>query len=128
MAIERIPLICGPQSPVPTELGLLPAERALAFNQPALLLHGPAATRPGHVFSAAELAGYGKTASRLLVLLGRFPWAGPPIPLHWESPEALLFRCRHSALVYDLAMLSPKGLPQLETIQIQRSALRFQRC
>jgi len=135
--VSPIPPIVGRQPPVATELGPLPAERALAFNQSELLLHGPAHCRPGHQFTSGELAGYGKTAARILLLLEAHPWAGLPLPIRWESPEVLVFQCLHMDLLFDLLILAGsttrKGqqagmLQQLERIEFLGDALRFRRC
>jgi len=93
---SRIPPLLGLHPPISTDKGPMPAERALAYNHPGLLLHGPAATRPGHHFSAAELAGYSKTSLRLFALLRPFPWIQLQ-PLEWLSPEALVFHCSSAA-------------------------------
>lgn len=123
------PLI-GVLSPINTDKGPLPPERALAYNCPELLLHWPACTRSGHHFSAAELVGYGKTANRLLALLRKHPWADLR-PLEWLSPEELLFHCCNDALLYDLVHLS-NHLEQAETLTLYTldawTFLAFRRC
>jgi hypothetical protein len=126
----RITPIAGVLSPVNTDKGPLPPERALAYNQSELLLHGAASTRPGHHFSAAELVGYGKTANRLLALLRKHPWTQLQ-PLEWLSPEELLFRSSNDALLYDLVHLS-NHLEQAETLTLHTldawTFLAFRRC
>jgi len=126
----RITPLTGVLPPVDTDKGPLPPERALAYNQSELLLHGPACTRPGHHFSAAELVGYGKTTHRLLTLLRKHPWADLQ-PLEWLSPEELLFHCCNDALLYDLVQLRDQ-LDQAETLQLHTleawTFLAFRRC
>lgn len=126
----RIPPLVGIQPPVATDKGLVPPERALAYNQGELLLHGPAATRPGHHFTAAELTGYHKTVIRLLALLRRHPWASLQ-PLEWLSPEELLFHAGNDTLLYDLIQLHSQ-LEQAETLTLHTleawTYLSFRRC
>lgn len=122
--------LTGIQPLVLTDKGPLPSERALAYNQGELLLAGPAATRPQHHFSAAELTGYSKTANRLGALLRKHPWADLQ-PLEWLSPEELLFHCCNDALLYDLVHLSDH-LEQAETLTLHTlngwTFLAFRRC
>ena len=115
---------------IDSDKGLLRPERALAYNREQLLLHGPAATRPGHRFTAAELAGYSKTAARILTITGRFPWA-PLEPLEWLTPQELLFTTGEDALLYDLVILW-QLLEQIETLELHTlnasTYLAFRRC
>lgn len=126
----RITPLLGVLPPIDTDKGPLPPERALAYNQGELLLHGPACTRPGHHFSAAELAGYGKTAHRLLALLRKHPWA-TLAPLEWLSPEEVLFRTNNDRLFFDLVHLRDH-LEQVETLTLHTlepwTFLAFRRC
>jgi hypothetical protein len=126
----RIPPLVGILQPIPTDKGLMPPERALAYNQGELLLHGPAVTRPGHHFSTAELTGFSKTTTRLLALLRRYPWASLQ-PLEWLSPEELLFHAGNDALLYDLIQLRGQ-LEQAETLSLHTlkawTFLAFRRC
>lgn len=126
----RIPPLTAGLPPIASDRGPLPPERALAYNQGDLLLHGPAATRPGHQFNAAELAGYGKTSSRLLRLLRTTPWT-TLVPLEWISPEEILFHCGNDRLFYDLIQLREQ-LEQAETLQLHTlqawTFLAFRRC
>ena len=138
----------GPDAPLPLPLLLLAAtdtaavegisaagstpqsRRRTAAADAELLLHGPACTRPGHHFSAAELVGYGKTTHRLLTLLRKHPWVDLQ-PLEWLSPEELLFHCCNDALLYDLVQLHDH-LEQAETLQLHTleawTFLAFRRC
>lgn len=109
----------------------MPPERALAYNHGDLLLHGAAATRPGHHFTAAELAGYSKTTLRLHALLRPHPWANLQ-PLEWLSPEAIAFHCGDNRLFFDLVMLTD-ALEQAETLLLdtldpKHTHLLFRRC
>jgi hypothetical protein len=126
----RIPALVGILPPISTDKGPMPPERALAYNHSDLLLHGPAATRPGHHFTAAELAGYSKTTLRLLALLRPHPWVILQ-PLEWLSPEALAFTAGNNALLYDLILLTD-ALEQAETLTLDTltpdSFLLFRRC
>lgn len=126
----RIPAISLGLPPIDSDRGPLPHERALAYNQGELLLHGPAATRPGHCFSAAELAGYGKTASRVIALTTRFSWLELE-PLEWLSPELLLFTTGSDSLFYDLVTLW-QLLEQAEALTLHTleasTYLAFRRC
>lgn len=116
---------------IPSHKGLLRPERALAYNRPELLLHGPASTRPDHSFSAAELAGFSKTANRLLTILASFPWATAQ-PLEWNTPEELLFTCQDDALLADLTGLweltEQAEALDLLTLSGTHTALVFRRC
>ena len=116
--------------PIFSEKGELRPERALAYNQSALLLHDVAATRIGHHFSAAELAGYGKSASRVIALTARFPWVDLQ-PLEWLSPEQLLFTTGSDALFYDLvvlwSLLEQAEALTLHTLELS-TFLAFRRC
>lgn len=116
---------------IASEKGALRPERALAYNRPELLLHDAAATRPGHCFSAAELAGYGKTAHRLLALLRPFSWV-ELTPLEWRSPEELLFCAGENRLLYDLVilwdLLEQAEAIELLTLPASVTALAFRRC
>jgi hypothetical protein len=125
---SRIPPLLGLHPPISTDKGPMPAERALAYNHPGLLLHGPAATRPDHHFTAAELAGYSKTSLRLFALLRPFPWIQLQ-PLEWLSPEALVFHAHCNALIYDLIQLEDR-LEQaerlvLDTLHTEQGACAF---
>jgi len=94
----------------------MPPERALAYNQGELLLHGPAATRPGHHFTATELTAYSKTTTRLLALLRPHPWT-VLLPLEWLSPEAIAFCAGNNRLLYDLVLLAGQ-MEQAEQLQL----------
>jgi hypothetical protein len=126
----RIPPLRPHSDWIASEKGLLRPERALAYNLDSLLLHGPAATRPGHCFSAAELAGYSKTSKRLLALLRPFPWVDLQ-PLEWINPEELLFCSGENRLLYDLVQLW-ELLEQAETLKLHTlntsTYLAFRRC
>lgn len=127
----RIPPLTPGQPWIPSEKGLLRPERALAYNRPELLLHGPASTRPGHNFSAAELAGYSKTCLRLLAIADVLPWA-TIAPLEWNAPEELLFTCENDPLLADLASLwnltQQAESFELLTLNATHTALVFRRC
>jgi len=126
----RITTLIGVQPLIATDKGPVPPERALAYNQGELLLHGPAATRPGHHFSAAELAGYSKTTTRLLNLLRPHPWVALQ-PLEWLSPECLVFCAGNNRLLYDLILLQQQ-LEQAEQLLLDtldsRTFLIYRRC
>ena len=126
----RIPPLTSGAPWINSEKGLLRPERALAYNREQLLLHDAAATRPGHCFSAAELAGYSKSANRILDLTGRFPWVDLK-PLEWISPQELLFTTADDRLFYDLVILWDL-LEQIETLELHTlkasTYLAFRRC
>lgn len=127
----RIPPLLPGQPWIPSEKGLLRPERALAYNRPELLLHGPASTRPDHTFSAPELAGFSKTSLRLLAILDVLAWASA-FPLEWPSPEELLFTSQNDALLADLASLwnltQQAESIELLTLNGTHTALVFRRC
>lgn len=127
----RIPQLTPGGDWIASEKGPLRPERALAYNRGELLLHDAAATRPGHCFSIAELAGYGKTAHRLLALLRPFSWADL-LPLEWRSPEELLFSVGEDRLFYDLVtlweLLEQAETLKLLTLEASTTALAFRRC
>lgn len=127
----RIPPLVPGQPWIPSEKGLLRPERALAYNRPELLLHGPASTRPDHAFSAAELAGFSKTSTRLLAIVDVLSWASV-FPLEWNSPEELLFTSEDDALLADLARLwnltQQAESIELLTLNGTHTALVFRRC
>lgn len=127
----RIPPLTPGLPWIPSEKGLLRPERALAYNRPELMLHGPAATRSGHTFSSAELTGYAKTSNRLLDILATFAWANPA-PLEWCSPEELLFTSSNDGLLHNLISLW-NLTQQAETLELltlngTHTALVFRRC
>jgi len=128
---QKIPPLTPGAAWIASEKGALRPERALAYNRPELLLHTAAATRPGHCFSAAELAGYGKTAQRLLSLLRPFEWIDLQ-PLEWTCPEELLFCTGEDALFYDLVilwnLLEQAETLKLHTLESSITALAFRRC
>ena len=115
---------------IPSDKGTLRPERALAYNQEALLLHHAAATRPGHHFTAAELAHFAKTSSRILSLINRFNWVAFE-PLEWISPQELVFTTSEDRLFFDLVTLW-NLLEQIETLNIHTlntsTYLAFRRC
>lgn len=115
---------------IQTEKGLLRPERALVYNDNRLLLHHAAADYNGTCMTNAELAGYAKTAQRVLVWLDHFPWA-VLTPLAWPQPEVLLFTTGDDALAFDVTT-SQDLLVQAETLKRHtledHSYLRFQRC
>lgn len=125
-----IPPLAPHQPWIKSDKGDLRPERALAYNQDALLLHTAAATRPGHCFSAAELAHFSKTASRIVALTARFPWVDLQ-PLEWTSPQELLFTTGQDALFYDLVLLWGL-LEQIETLNLHTmeasTFMAFRRC
>lgn len=129
--LQRIPPFTGATWTIDTEKGPMPPERCLAYDNPRLILHGPASTRPGHLFTLQELAGYSKTTARLDTILRPWPWA-VITPLDWRSPEQLLltFGPEVDPLLYDLIHLAGR-LEQLETLVLTlqpQSALLFTRC
>lgn len=115
--------------PIHSERGELRPERALVYNDATFLLHHAVGHRPSQLVTDAELAGYGKTAQRLIALLQHFNWAKPH-PLHWQSPEVLLFTSCNDGLLHDLAQLK-RLLVQAEQLSLHTlegfSYLRFQR-
>lgn len=113
----RIPPITTAGILVPTERGPLPAERCLTYDRPELLLHTAAATRPRHTFTLAELAGYDKTASRLLAILDAIAATPSLTPLEWLSPAYLVFSTAANRITYDL-ISGGRLLQQLERILI----------
>lgn len=127
----RIPRLVPGQPWIPSEKGLLRPERALAYNRPELLLHGPASTRPDHAFTAAELAGFSKTSLRILAIVDVLAWA-TVFPLEWNSPEELVFTSGNDPLLADLTELW-NLTQQAESIELLtlngiHTALVFQRC
>lgn len=127
---SRIPELRPYQDWIASDKGALRPERALAYNQDGLLLHHAAATRPGHHFTAAELAHFAKTSNRILNLTGRFAWVNFQ-PLEWISPQELAFTTGEDALFYDLVILW-NLLEQIETLSIHTlkasTYLAFRRC
>lgn len=125
-----IPSLLPHQPWIASDKGALRPERALAYNREDLLLHTAAATRPGHHFSAAELAHFSKTANRILSITGRFPWVDLQ-PLEWTSPQELLFTTGQDALFYDLVLLWGL-LEQIETLNLltmeASTFMAFRRC
>lgn len=125
-----IPSLLPHQPWIASDKGALRPERALAYNREDLLLHTAAATRPGHCFSAAELAHFSKTANRILSITARFPWVDLQ-PLEWISPQELAFSTGQDTLFYDLVSLWGL-LEQIESLELhtlEASAyLRFRRC
>ena len=94
---------------IETEKGPMPPERCLVYDDHRLVLGDVARARPGVCITAAELAGYGKTATRLYALLRPWPWL-TITPLAWRSPEQLLLHLgEHTALIYDLVQLASAG-------------------
>lgn len=129
----RIPrLLCGLPA-VPTVKGWLRPERALVYDHPQLLLHHAAATHPGAVISEAQLAGFCKTAQRLLAILQSHGWATLQ-PLEFPQPEQIVFSLgsnRRDALLYDLVTLRGQ-LQQIESLSLHTltgaTYLVFSRC
>jgi hypothetical protein len=126
----RIPVLQPLAPAVPTERGWLRPERALVYNSPHLLLHDAASTRPGRTIAAAELAGFEKTARRLLAITAPYPWATPE-PLEWISPEQLAFTTSNDQQLAALCSLDD-ALIQAETLALEEeqgaSFLVFSRC
>ena len=112
----RIPALVPGAPSIPTEKGWLRPERALAYDNPTLLLHHAAGTHPGARLTNGQLAGFSKTATRLLALLRPYPWANP-VPLEWPQPEILHFHSANNALLYDLITLR-KQLQQAEVLSL----------
>lgn len=126
----RIPaLTCGAPS-IPTDTGWLRPERSIVYDNPLLLFHHAAATHPGVVLSKPVIAGFQKTATRLIALLKPYPWANPT-PLDWPEPEHILFSTVNDALLYDLIILR-RQLQQAESLHLhtldRTTYLAFQRC
>lgn len=117
-------------NPIATEKGPLRPERALVYDDNRLLLHHAAADYSGACISTAELAGYAKTAQRVLAWIDHFPWA-TLTPLAWPQPEVLLLTTGDDALALDVT-LAQDLLVQAETLERHtlenHSYLRFQRC
>jgi len=126
----RIPILQPLAPAIPTERGWLRPERALVYNSPHLLLHDAACTRAGQTLAAAELAGFEKTARRLLAITAPYPWATPE-PLEWITPEQLAFTTSHDAQLAELCALDD-ALVQAETLTLEdtgdHSWLLFARC
>lgn len=126
----RIPALLPGGPAIQTESGWLRPERSLVYDNPLLLLHHAASTHRQSVFSKAQLAGFSKTASRLLALLRPYPWA-IPAPLEWPQPEEFLFSTRNDPLLFDLITLR-RQLQQVESLQIHTLSgstyLAFRRC
>lgn len=125
-----IPALLPGSPAIHTEKGWLRPERSLVYDQPSLLLHHAAATRPGVFLDAAMLAGFAKTSSRLLALLRSYPWAAIT-PLEFTAPEELLFSTTNDALLLDLIILR-KQLQQIESLSLHTlnasTFLAFRRC
>jgi hypothetical protein len=126
----RIPALVAHAPAIQTEAGWLRPERSLVYDQSALLLHHAAATHPAVVLSKAQLAGFTKTATRVLTLLRSHPWA-ELAPLEWPEPELLLFSSRNNPLLFDLITLK-RQLQQVETLQLHTLSgstyLAYRRC
>ncbi len=126
----RIPALLANGPAIQTAKGWLRPERSLVYDQPSLLLHHAAATRPGVILDAPALAGFSKTASRLLAILRTYPWA-TPIPLEFTAPEELLFSTTNNPLLFDLITLR-KQLQQIEALSLYTldgsTYLAFRRC
>lgn len=125
----RIPPLPLDAPPLQSERGELRPERALIYDNAMFLLHHAVGHRPTALITEAELAGYAKTAQRLISLLGPYPWARV-LPLHWQTPEVLLFTSRNDGLLHDLIQLR-KSLVQAERLSLHNlegfGYLRFQR-
>jgi hypothetical protein len=113
-----------------TERGWLRPERSLVYNASALLLHDAACSRRGRTISAAELAGFEKTARRLLAITNPYCWARPD-PLEWLSPEVLAFTTADDHQLHALCQFDG-ALVQAETLELHHTAgeswLLFSRC
>ncbi len=129
----RIPRLLSGLPAVPTAKGWLRPERALVYDNPLLLLHHAAATHPGAVITEAQLAGFSKTAQRLLALLQPHGWATLQ-PLEFPQPEQFVFSLgtsQRDAILYDLITLRGQ-LQQVESLSLHTltsaSYLVFSRC
>ena len=126
----RIPALVSGGPAVLTEKGWLRPERSLVYDQSALLLHHAASTHPGVVFTASQLAGFTKTATRLLTLMRPYPWA-KITPLEFPQPEHLIFTSNNNPLLFDLIQLR-RGLQQIESLSLHTlhssTYLAFRRC
>ena len=112
----RIPALVPNPAAIETENGWLRPERSLVYDNPTLLLHHAASTHPTVILTSAQLAGFSKTATRLLALLRPYPWA-TIAPLEWPEPELLLFSTPNDALLFDLITLK-RQLQQAETLHL----------
>jgi hypothetical protein len=126
----RIPALVAGAPSIQTESGWLRPERSLVYDNPTLLLHHAAATHPTVILTKAQLAGFSKTASRLIALLRSYPWANPQ-PLDWPDPELILFSTLNNPLLLDLITLK-RQLQQAERLQLHTlsgsSFLAYRRC
>lgn len=126
----RIPALVPGGPAIQTETGWLKPERALVYDNPTLLLHHAASTHKQVILTKAQLAGFAKTANRLLALLRPYPWAIPS-PLEWPEPELLLFSCCNNPLLFDLITLK-RQLQQAETLHLHTLSgstfLAYRRC
>lgn len=100
----RIPALVSGAPSISTDRGWLRPERSLVYNEPALLLHHAAATRPGRHLDDAALAAFARTATRLLAIVNRHLWAGVT-PLEFTATDQLVFSCCNNALLLDLVLL-----------------------
>jgi hypothetical protein len=126
----RIPVLTAGAPSIQTESGWLRPERSLVYDNSTLLLHHAAATHPTVILTKAQLAGFSKTATRLIALLRPYPWAIPQ-PLDWPEPELLLFSTINNPLLFDLILLK-RQLQQVEKLQLHTlsgsSFLAYRRC
>lgn len=126
----RIPALVAGAPSIQTESGWLRPERALAYDNPTLLLHHAASTHQQVILTKAQLAGFTKTANRLIALLRPYPWA-TPFPLDWPEPELLLFSCCNNPLLFDLITLR-RQLQQAESLHLHTLSgstfLAYRRC
>ena len=129
----RIPRLLPGSPAIETAKGWLRPERSLVYDDNRLLLHHAASTHRGSAISAAQLAGFQKTAQRLIAITTPHPWAAL-LPLEFPQPEEFLFSTGTNsgdALLFDLIQLRGQ-LQQVESLSLHTidgsTFLAFLRC